>query len=113
MSTPSSALSLSSSSPLFIHTITITGTGTRTRHTLFNCRFIFFNKPLSYSNRNGVSVQVRAVQDKSKESSSPEDITKKYGLEAGLWKVIFITFSCYYQGICKVISISLFHVHFF
>ncbi|CAO2825213.1 unnamed protein product [Amaranthus hypochondriacus] len=86
MSTPFSALSLSSSSPLFIHTITITGT--RTRHTLFNCRFIFFNKPLSSSNKNGVSLQVKAVQDKSKESSSPEDITKKYGLEAGLWKIL-------------------------
>ncbi|KAL3828606.1 hypothetical protein ACJIZ3_017408 [Penstemon smallii] len=31
--------------------------------------------------------RVRAVKEKTKEIKSPEEITKKYGLEAGLWKI--------------------------
>lgn len=45
---------------------------------------------LSNSNSGLTRFRVRAVQEKNEEiktPSSPEEITKKYGLEAGLWKI--------------------------
>ncbi|XP_073055125.1 uncharacterized protein [Primulina eburnea] len=45
---------------------------------------------LSYSKSGLRRLSVRAVQEKTEEikaPSSPEEITKKYGLEAGLWKI--------------------------
>lgn len=39
--------------------------------------------------------RVRAVKEKTEEIKNPpsaEDITKKYGLEAGLWKVPFLLY---------------------
>ncbi|XP_073291885.1 uncharacterized protein [Primulina huaijiensis] len=45
---------------------------------------------LSYSKSGLTRFSVRAVQEKTEEikaPSSPEEITKKYGLEAGLWKI--------------------------
>lgn len=50
--------------------------------------------PLSRFSSNNHRFQVRAVRDKTKQvppqsssSSSAEEVTKKYGLEAGLWKI--------------------------
>lgn len=39
--------------------------------------------------------RVRALREKTEEieNPSPEEVTKKYGLEAGLWKVSFSFFS--------------------
>lgn len=42
--------------------------------------------------------RVSAVKGKTEEIKSPssaEDVTKKYGLEAGLWKVPFLLFYCF------------------
>lgn len=62
----------------------------------------------SIHSRKSREFRVRAVREKTEEiktpskTSSPEDVTKKYGLEAGLWKVpvFFLIFnfmfvSCY------------------
>ncbi|KAL2932652.1 DNA mismatch repair protein MutL [Bienertia sinuspersici] len=78
MATPSFILSPSS---LFVDNTTYA-----------TCRFQFVNNHASsfYKTRKIHGFQVRAVKDKTKEvppSSSPDEITKKYGLEAGLWKV--------------------------
>ena len=59
------------------------------------------HKPFS-SSFNSERFRIRAIEEKTEEtqnpsssssspsSSSAEDITKKYGLEAGLWKVIIL-----------------------
>ncbi|XP_073156399.1 uncharacterized protein [Henckelia pumila] len=52
-------------------------------------------KPNRLSNPNSglTRFRVRAVQEKHEEiktPSSPEEITKKYGLEAGLWKILSV-----------------------
>ncbi|KAL5056290.1 hypothetical protein RYX36_036972 [Vicia faba] len=47
----------------------------------------------SIQSRKSKEFRVRAVREKTEEiktpskTSSPEDVTKKYGLEAGLWKI--------------------------
>ncbi|KAL7154137.1 hypothetical protein ABFS83_04G214800 [Erythranthe nasuta] len=50
-----------------------------------------FHGSISRSNSNYNRLRVRSVKEKTEEiktpSSSPEEITKKYGLEAGLWKI--------------------------
>ncbi|KZV17382.1 hypothetical protein F511_23065 [Dorcoceras hygrometricum] len=46
---------------------------------------------LSYSKSALMRFSVRAVQEKTEETKTPpsaEEITKKYGLEAGLWKIL-------------------------
>lgn len=59
--------------------------------TLFNNGKFSYRKCKSISNFS--SFRVRAVKEKTEEikknPSSAEDITKKYGLEAGLWKVLW------------------------
>ena len=58
------------------------------------------HKPFS-SSFNSERFRIRAIEEKTEEtqnpsssssspSSSAEDITKKYGLDAGLWKVIIL-----------------------
>lgn len=91
MTTPSFTLSLSSSSSLkFFDTTTITSQ-----------KFNFYNKNVSSLYKtcrfsSNYVFQVKAVRDKTDEisppssSSSAEEVTKKYGLEAGLWKVIHL-----------------------
>ncbi|XP_058214148.1 uncharacterized protein LOC131325722 [Rhododendron vialii] len=54
-----------------------------------SCNYVS-GRDASKSNLN--PFRVRAVKEKTEEiktpsSSSPEDVTKKYGLEAGLWKI--------------------------
>lgn len=34
------------------------------------------------------STRVRAIKQKTEEITSPDDVTQKYGLEAGLWKIL-------------------------
>ncbi|KNA21204.1 hypothetical protein SOVF_045480 [Spinacia oleracea] len=63
-------------------------------------RFIIYKKVTWLSSISNYRFQVRAVKDKTKDtptptpsssssssSSSADEITKKYGLEAGLWKI--------------------------
>ncbi|XP_010685420.2 uncharacterized protein LOC104899838 [Beta vulgaris subsp. vulgaris] len=88
MTTPSFTLSLSSSSSLkFFDATTITSQ-----------KFNFYNKNVSSLYKtcrfsSNYVFQVKAVRDKTDEisppssSSSAEEVTKKYGLEAGLWKI--------------------------
>ncbi|XP_021715679.1 uncharacterized protein LOC110683585 [Chenopodium quinoa] len=80
-SSSSSILSLSSSSSFFINRIPSTN------------RASCVSSPQKCSSYHH-KFQVRAVRDKTKDiptsppsSSSADDVTKKYGLEAGLWKI--------------------------
>lgn len=44
---------------------------------------------------NGKRVKLQAVQEtkeEAKASPSPEEMTEKFGLEYGLWKVLFLIF---------------------
>ncbi|KAK1398625.1 DUF1279 domain-containing protein [Heracleum sosnowskyi] len=60
-------------------------------HCEFNnkiCKFgsqICNNPKQNYHHR--YSTRVRAIKEKTEEITSPDDITQKYGLEAGLWKI--------------------------
>lgn len=71
-------------------------------HCLLNNRICKFNQitnnPNHYQNQNQnhqYSTRVRAIKEKTEQDSSPDDVTQKYGLEAGLWKVtpLFLSYT--------------------
>lgn len=70
----------------------------------------------SIHSRKSKEFRVRAVREKTEEikspskTSSPEDVTKKYGLEAGLWKVP-VFFSLIYFGLIKTVFTEKFQFH--
>ncbi|KAF3555093.1 hypothetical protein F2Q69_00016772 [Brassica cretica] len=54
-------------------------------------RFFFFSSIQTSSESNTKKFRCRAVREKAEEkntSPSPEEVTKKYGLEVGLWKIL-------------------------
>ncbi|KVI08190.1 uncharacterized protein LOC112508799 [Cynara cardunculus var. scolymus] len=56
--------------------------------TPLNDKRTFMTTCSSSSSSRGKSRSVRAIKEETQsESSSPDDVTQKYGLEAGLWKI--------------------------
>ncbi|KAG2308393.1 hypothetical protein Bca4012_033330 [Brassica carinata] len=55
-------------------------------------RFFFFSSIQTSSESNTKKFRCRAVREKAEEKNtsppSPEEVTKKYGLEVGLWKIL-------------------------
>ena len=62
-------------------------------HCEFNNRICKFNSTSKNPNQNHqYPTRVRAIKEKTEQVSSPDEVTQKYGLEAGLWKVIPLFF---------------------
>lgn len=56
-----------------------------------NAEFSGLRASISRTSSNHRSLRIRAVKEKTEEIQTPasaEEVTKKYGLEAGLWKVL-------------------------
>ncbi|KAL8147935.1 uncharacterized protein LOC141708053 [Apium graveolens] len=45
------------------------------------------NNPNQNHHHHQYSTRVRAIKEKTEQVSSPDEVTQKYGLEAGLWKI--------------------------
>lgn len=56
-------------------------------HCQLNNRICKFNKIITNPNQYQYSTRVRAIKDKTEQVTSPDEVTQKYGIEAGLWKV--------------------------
>ncbi|KAL1823735.1 hypothetical protein ACET3Z_010513 [Daucus carota] len=57
-------------------------------HCEFNNRICKFNSISKNPNQNHqYTTRVRAIKEKTEQVSSPDEVTQKYGLEAGLWKI--------------------------
>lgn len=59
---------------------------------------------ISNSNFKLRKFSLRALKEKTEEIKTPEEITKKYGLEAGLWKVIFASVSVELVDLWKLVK---------